>query len=352
MMNDNYLSEENAFAAGNAAVGDLAALACGPSFGGLGQVIGEEPTFISNRAPLSALNFSDLAWRTMHDCVMPGDRLEHFELIEYVGGGGMGRVYRALDTRLARTVALKILPPDQATDAESVWRFRNEAQAAARLDHENIARVHYVGEDRGIHFIAFEFVEGDNVRRLVERKGPLPLEEAVSYTLQTADALAHADARRIVHRDIKPSNILIALGGRVKLIDMGLARLRHMEPASEETASNVVTLGTFDYIAPEQARDPQSADLRSDIYSLGCTFYFMLTGRPPYSARTASQKLQKHCGDPPPDVRRTRADLPKEVNSILQKMMAKNPDNRYQDAEELTSDLQFLAWLRGLSLPV
>ena len=339
MMNDNYHREEKAFETGNAAVGDFAALDGGSSFGGSGQAIGEEATFISNRAPISALNSTDAAWRTMEGRMMPGDRLEHFELI----------VYRALDTRLARTVALKILPPDQAADAESVGRFRNEAQAAARLDHENIARVHYVGEDRGIHFIAFEFVEGENVRRLVDRKGPLPLEEAISYTLQTVDALAHADARRIVHRDIKPSNILIAPGGRVKLIDMGLARLRQCEPAGEEMPTGVVTLGTFDYIAPEQARDPQSADLRSDIYSLGCTFYFMLTGRPPYPEGTALQKLRHHRGDPPPDVRQIRGDLPDEVNRILQKMMAKNPDKRYQDPDELTSDLRFLAWPHGLS---
>ena len=279
---------------------------------------------------------------------MPGDHLGHFELIEYVGGGGMGRVYRAMDTRLARIVALKILPPDQAADSETVQRFQNEAQSAARLDHENIARVHYVGEDRGVHFIAFEFVEGENIRRLVERKGPLPLEEAISYTLQAVDALAHADARHIVHRDIKPSNLLITPGGQVKLIDMGLARLRQAESMGVDLTSNGVTLGTFDYISPEQARDPRSADIRSDIYSLGCTFYFMLTGRPPFPDGTVLQKLLQHHGDPPPDVRQVRADLPEQADDILQKMMAKDPDNRYSDPNDLISDLLALAGQLGL----
>ncbi len=310
--------------------------------------ISEQPTFISNRPPMPSPTLSDSAWRIMEGRIMPGDHLGHFELIEYVGGGGMGRVYRAMDTRLARIVALKILTPDQAADSETVQRFKNEAQSAARLDHENVARVHYVGEDRGIHFIAFEFVEGENIRKLVERKGPLPLEEAISYTLQVVDALAHADARHIVHRDIKPSNLLITPSGQVKLIDMGLARLRQAESVGADLTASGVTLGTFDYISPEQARDPRNADIRSDIYSLGCTFYFMLTGRPPYPDGTVLQKLLQHHGDPPPDVRQIRGDLPDEANHILQKMMAKDPDRRYPDPNELISDLLSLAAQLGL----
>ncbi len=310
--------------------------------------ISEQPTIISNRPPLSAPAISDSAWRIMEGRIMPGDRLGHFELVEYVGGGGMGRVFRATDTRLVRTVALKILPPDQAADPETLQRFQNEAQSAARLDHENIARVHYVGEDRGIHFIVFEFVEGENIRKLVDRKGPLPLDEAVSYTLQAVGALAHADARHVVHRDIKPSNLLITPTGHVKLIDMGLARLQLLDPTGADLTASGVTLGTFDYISPEQARDPRSADIRSDIYSLGCTFFFMLTGRPPFPQGTVLQKLLQHHGDPPPDVRQFRDDLPEEVNRIMQKMMAKDPRDRYPDPRELTNDLILLADQMGL----
>ena len=308
----------------------------------------DEPTIVSGRTPLPAPSVSDSAFRIMEGRIMPGDHLEHFELIEYVGGGGMGRVFRALDTRLSRTVAAKILSPNQAADPETVQRFHNEAQSAARLDHENIARVYYVGEDRGIHFIVFEFIEGENIRKLVERKGPLSLDESICYTLQIVDALAHAAARHIVHRDIKPSNILITPTGRVKLIDMGLARLRQLDPEYVDLTASGVTLGTFDYISPEQARDPRDADIRSDIYSLGCTLYYMLTGRPPFPQGTVLQKLLQHHGDPAPDVRNLRGDLPEAIERIMQKMMAKDPDHRYLDPNDLISDLMQLAEQIGL----
>ncbi len=279
---------------------------------------------------------------------MPGDRLGQFELVEYVGGGGMGRVFRATDTHLGRTVALKILPPEQATDPDALQRFQNEAQSAARLDHDNIARAFYVGEDRGLHYIVFEFVEGVNVRLLVERKGPLPLAEAISYTLQIAEALAHADARSVVHRDVKPSNVLITPEGRVKLIDMGLARLRQTDPAAADLTASGVTLGTFDYISPEQARDPRNADIRSDIYSLGCTFFFMLAGQPPFPEGTVLQKLLQHQGDEPPDILQFRPELPEESSRVLRKMMAKDPARRYAGPADLVADLLLLAEDIGL----
>ena len=279
---------------------------------------------------------------------MPGDRIGHFELVEYVGGGGMGRVYRAVNTRLARTVALKVLPPDQATDPDAMQRFQNEAQSAARLDHDNVARTYYVGEDRGLHYIVFEFIEGVNIRLLVERKGPLPVAEAISYTIQVAEALAHADARQVVHRDIKPSNVLITPEGRVKLIDMGLARLRQTDASGADLTASGVTLGTFDYISPEQARDPRVADVRSDIYSLGCTLFFMLAERPPFPEGTVLQKLLQHQGDQPPDIRQFRPDVPDELKRVLGKMMAKSPRHRYASAAELVADLVGLAEEIGL----
>lgn len=308
----------------------------------------DEPTIITNRPPTTPANVSDSVYRILEGRVMPGDRMGHFELVEYVGGGGMGRVFRAIDTQLGRTVALKILAPEQATDADALQRFQNEAQSSARLDHDNIARVFYVGEDRGLHYIVFEFIEGVNVRLLVERKGPLPLAEAVSYTLQVAEALAHADARAVVHRDIKPSNVLITPEGRVKLIDMGLARLRHPDPAAADLTASGVTLGTFDYISPEQARDPRNADIRSDIYSLGCTFFFMLSGQPPFPEGTVLQKLLQHQGDQPPDIQQFRAELPEELSRILRKMMAKDPRHRYAGPSDLVGDLLLLAEQIGL----
>ena len=217
----------------------------------------DQPTVITRRPPLSTPSNADTLSPFEKWGLRPGDRLGHFNLVELVGGGGMGRVYRALDTRLARTVALKVLSPDQAADGNTLLRFQNEAQSAARLDHPNIARVYYVGEDRGIPFIVFEFIEGVNIRDLVAKRGPLPLGEAVSYMLQVTAGLAHAAGRDVVHRDIKPSNILITPEGTGEADRLGLARLQRFEgPGGDLTASGV-TLGTFDYISPEQARDPR-----------------------------------------------------------------------------------------------
>ncbi len=308
----------------------------------------DEPTIITGRTPIPSPAGSEAISRILEGRVMPGDRLGSYELIEFVGGGGMGRVFRALDAQLGRSVALKILPPELAADPDALQRFQNEAQSAARLDHDNIARVYYVGEDRGVPYIAFEFIEGENLRRLVQENGPLPLDEAVSYTLQIAEALAHADARAVVHRDVKPANVLITPEGRVKLIDMGLARLRQVDPAAADLTASGVTLGTFDYISPEQARDPRNADIRSDIYSLGCTFFFMLTGRPPFPEGTVLQKLLQHQGDQPPDIREFRPELPVEAGQVLRKMLEKDPERRYPNPAELIAELLGLANQIGL----
>lgn len=308
----------------------------------------DQPTIVSNRPPLPTEPTPDWAYRVFQGSLRQGDRLSHFELLEYVGGGGMGRVFRAVDLRLSRTVALKVLSPAQAADHENLLRFQKEAQSAARLDHENIARVYYVGEDRGLHYIVYEFVEGTNVRALVEQKGPLSLAEAVNYSLQIAEALAHAAGRDVVHRDVKPSNVLITPDGRAKLIDMGLARLQRGGSSKADLTATGVTLGTFDYIAPEQARDPRNADIRSDIYSLGCTLFFMLTGRPPFPDGTMLQKLLQHQADDPPEIRQFRPDLPEEAARLLRKMLAKDPSRRYRFAAELVEDLLALADLVGL----
>jgi len=270
-----------------------------------------------------------------------GRRLGHFELIEPIGTGGMATVLRARDVQLGRPVALKILPPEAAADAENVTRFESEARAAALLDHENVARVYYCGEDQGLHFIAFEFVEGLNLRALLERRGLLPPAEAVHYMLQVATGLAHAAGRGVVHRDIKPSNIIITPAGRAKIVDMGLAR-RTDGPADGLTQSGV-TLGTFDYISPEQALEPRQADTRSDIYSLGCTFYHALTGRPPAPEGTAAKKLHHHQNEQPVDPRELNPAIPDELAAVLGRMMAKDPRDRYQRPEHLVQHLLILA---------
>ncbi|MDO5565396.1 MAG: serine/threonine-protein kinase, partial [Planctomycetia bacterium] len=285
------------------------------------------------------------------EALPPGTTLGHFRITQYIGGGGMGRVYEAIDLALDRKVAIKLLPHQRAQDQTSVARFLNEARSAARLNHEHIAQVYFCGQESGIPFIAFEYVEGINVRDYVIANGPLPLPRAINFLLQTADALAHAAACGVIHRDIKPSNILITPEGKAKLIDMGLARLLKPSDPDDELTASGVTLGTFDYISPEQARDPRDADIRSDIYSLGCTFFFMLTGRPPFPEGTVLQKLLKHQGDTPPDVRDLKPDLPEEVSAVIRKMMAKNPKDRFQHPRLLMDTVMRIAEMIGLTPP-
>ena len=277
----------------------------------------------------------------------PGERIDSFELEEPIGVGGMGAVFRARDTRLDRQVALKLLPPEQAGDVEVVQRFYQEGRAAAQLDHENIARVYTIGHDANFHYIAFEYIEGTTIRQRVERNGPLPVSEAINYTLQIAGALVHATERGVVHRDIKPSNIIVTPQGRAKLVDMGLAR-RFERGNDDGLTQSGMTLGTFDYISPEQARDPRDVDVRSDLYSLGCTLFQMLTGRPPFPDGTVLQKLIQHQEEPPPDVCALNPLVPPDLAQILVKLMAKDRDRRYQTPEQLVRDLLTVAGTLGL----
>jgi hypothetical protein len=280
---------------------------------------------------------------------LAGDRVGSFVLEEPIGVGGMGAVFRALDLRLDRHVALKLLPPEQAGDPEVVQRFYQEARAAARLDHENIARAYTIGHDGPHHFIAFEYIEGTNIRQRVAESGPLTVAEAVNYTLQIAGALVHAAERGVVHRDIKPSNIIVTPAGRAKLVDMGLARrFERGGSADDGLTQSGMTLGTFDYISPEQARDPRDVDVRSDLYSLGCTLFHMLTGRPPFPEGTVLQKLLQHQAEPPPDVRSINPAVPADLAAILAKLMAKDRDRRYQTPEQLVRDLLTIAGTLGL----
>ena len=277
----------------------------------------------------------------------PGELIDTFRLEEAIGAGGMGAVFRALDTKLERLVALKLLPPDQASDGEVVRRFYQEGRSAAQLDHENIARVYSIGQDGYLHYIAFEYIEGVTIRQRVEQSGPLPVAEAVDIALQIAHALVHASQRGVVHRDIKPSNIVLTPQGRAKLVDMGLAR-RFERGCDHGLTQTGMTLGTFDYISPEQARDPRDVDVRSDLYSLGCTLFHMLTGRPPFPGGTVLQKLIQHQEEPPADVRTMNPAVPPELAGVITKLMAKDRDRRYQSPEQLVRDLLNLAGAVGL----
>jgi hypothetical protein len=290
----------------------------------------ETPTIISmNRPRATSADVAD---------GLRGKKLAHFELLEPIGVGGMAAVIRANDLQLGRVVALKILPPEMAADPENISRFKQEARAAAKLDHENVARVYFCGEDQGLHFIAFEYVEGTDLRTMMANGGPLAPATAVKYMLQVAAGLAHAASRGVVHRDIKPSNLVITPEGRAKIVDMGLAR-----SADGGVTQSGVTLGTFDYISPEQAIEPRNADVRSDIYSLGCTFYHLLTGQPPVPEGTAAKKLHHHQQVPPVDPRELNPAIPDELVTVLGKMMAKEARDRYQRPEQLIQHLLIIA---------
>lgn len=278
---------------------------------------------------------------------LEGRSLDHFSVERMIGGGGMGAVFRGRDLRLNRDVAIKVIP-ESKRDPETLRRFRMEAQSAAKLDHPNIARVFDIGEDETWNYIVFEFIDGINLRDLVLMNGPMTVDDAVFTTRQVAEALQHAHDRDVVHRDIKPSNVIITPNGIAKVVDMGLARNTAMDRSTADQTASGVTLGTFDYISPEQARDPRDADVRSDLYSLGCTLFYMLTGQPPFPDGTAIQKLLNHGSQPPPDPRGWRDDISDQLVAVLLKLMAKRPSDRYQKPLELINDLMLIAQIESL----
>jgi len=286
---------------------------------------------------------------------------EH-EILEPIGEGGMGQVFLARHRRLDRAEAVKVLSSQRLDSPEAVARFEQEARAAAKLTHENIVATYDAGHQDGVHFLAMEYVSGHDLGQMVDNEGPLPVDQAVDYTIQAARGLAYAHQRGIIHRDIKPNNLLLgfsdqpsavppqsAIANRqsaiIKILDMGLARLTgSVVSAAKGAETERLTqtgqlMGTVDYMSPEQAEDLHSADHRSDIYSLGCTLFKLLTGHPVYDADTAMRRLLAHREAPIPSLREARPDVPEQVDAVYQKMVAKNPDDRYQSMDEVITAL-------------
>jgi serine/threonine protein kinase len=268
--------------------------------------------------------------------------LGHYVLLERLGEGGMGQVFKARQTRLGRIVALKILRKERIVKPEIVQRFYQEIQAAACLSHPNIVHAYDAEQIGDTHVFSMEYVEGIDLARLVKQSGPLPPAQACEYVRQAAVGLQHVHEHGMVHRDIKPANLMrLHHGGTIKILDMGLARLREDE---EETAKKRLTnlgvvMGTIDYIAPEQALDSRRADIRSDLYSLGCTLYYLLSGRVPFPVEEPMAKLLAHSCDEPTPLEQLRPEIPVELSAIVAKIMAKRPDDRYQTPAELIADL-------------
>ena len=255
-----------------------------------------------------------------------------------LGEGGMGTVYLALDSELKRHVALKLLRQERAGNPTLVKRFQAEAKTAAALKHKNVVAVYEAGQVDGFTFIAMEYVDGIDVHDLVQRREVIPVRRSISIIKQVASALQHAYERGVVHRDIKPSNLLIQRDGTVKLADLGLARIID-ESSDAGITRDGTTVGTVDYMSPEQARNSRSADTRSDIYSLGCAWYHMLTGEPPYADGGLTQRLRLHAEGKPPDPRDLNPKVPEGIVAILNRMMAKNPDERYPTPAEVIKEL-------------
>ena len=262
-----------------------------------------------------------------------------YRLLERLGAGGMGAVYLCEHILMGRRVALKVLPIAQAEDPASLARFYREAKAVARLDHPNIVRAHDIDREDKLHFLVLEFIEGINLHDFVRKNGTLAPQRAADYIRQAALGLQHADEAGLVHRDIKPGNLLLDRQGVVKLLDMGLARFFDDDGGSFARAyEQGYSIGTADYMAPEQTLDYR-VDIRADIYSLGGTFYYLLVGKSPFQDGTMPQKMIWHQVRQPKPVRSLRAEVPEDMARVLEKMMAKDLDRRYQNAADVAADL-------------
>jgi eukaryotic-like serine/threonine-protein kinase len=257
---------------------------------------------------------------------MVGTVLEdRYELQELVGRGGMSSVYRARDRILGREVAIKVLHPQYASDSEYVERFRREAQAVAKLAHSNVAVVIDRGEDDGRPYIVFEYVEGGNLKTLIEREAPLPLERVIELGIQIARGLEHAHRGSLVHRDVKPQNVLLDRTGQAKLIDFGIARSSaEVRPGLTLTGT---VLGSSDYIAPEQAQG-RSVEERTDVYSLAIVLYELLTGALPFPGENFVAVAMRHINETPPSVVERRPDVPPRLAALMERSLAKDPERR------------------------
>jgi serine/threonine protein kinase len=266
----------------------------------------------------------------------------NYLILDKLGQGGMGMVFKARHRVLGRVGALKILPPSFTRDRAAVMRFRREFEAAGRLKHLNVVTAFEADEDRGVHFLVMDYVQGITLHRVVSERGPLPVAEAIDYLIQSARGLEAAHEKGIVHRDIKPGNLMLDRQGTVRVLDLGLARIVEAGNAFSSSVGGRLTrtgiyMGTIDYMAPEQAEDPHKVDHRADIYSLGCTLHYLLAGREPFPGPTILKRMVAHQEHPAPSLRATRPDVSPALEAVYKKMMAKKPEDRPASMSEVIS---------------
>jgi serine/threonine protein kinase len=273
--------------------------------------------------------------------------LGRYKLLGHLGRGGMSNVYLAEHVMMKRRVAIKVLPQNKVEDSSYLARFKLETQAAAKLDHPNIVRAFDTDHEGNTYYLVMEYVDGVDLQAMVQKKGPLDFDTAADYIAQVAQGLQHAHDSGLVHRDIKPANCLVNRKETAKLLDMGLAKFSADDAPSLTLAHDENVLGTADYLSPEQALNSHTVDLRADIYSLGCTLYFLLTGHPPFPEGTLPQRLMMHQTKSPTSIYKERPDAPRELVDICSRMMVKSPDGRFQSASEVSDELTAYLALRG-----
>jgi hypothetical protein len=272
---------------------------------------------------------------------VPRELVKHprYHLHGWLASGGMGMVFQAEHRLMRRPVALKVIHPHLLNRPAAVERFHREVRAAASLAHPNIVTALDAEQAGGVHFLVMEYVEGETLDRIVDRRGPLPVGEACAYLRQAALGLQHAHERGMVHRDLKPSNLIVTPAGQVKILDFGLAQLAQEGLAGSGLTPEGAVVGTPGYLAPEQARDPGAADIRADLYSLGCTLYHLLAGRPPFLGGGPLQQLLAHQDRAPRPLSAFRGDLPDALVRIVDRLLAKDPADRFPSPAQLAEAL-------------
>jgi len=269
-----------------------------------------------------------------------GLALGPYHILSPLGKGGMGTVYLARDTRKPEgrkgLVALKVLPPKRAREEDrTLARFLREMDMAQRVDHANLTQTFTAGDIGGVHYIAMEYIRGLSLRRMISEQGPLPVARAAHLFAEVADGLSHAHATGLVHRDLKPSNIMVTPNGHAKILDLGLALAVDEElPADRKIVGGQgYVVGSMDYIAPEQVDDPTGVDARADLYAMGCSLYYALTGQPPFPGGTSQEKMRRHRTQHPDPLTDFNPTVPAEFARVVQKLMEKVPARRYQTAK-------------------